>query len=178
MWASDLVTIFEGTALISAASAIFVSIFALIQLMHLEKHRNVEISMKLFEWAETDRLRKAFKWMDTKYQFKTYADFKLLEEKDVEASEYPFEVTAFFEQVGFLVEKKFVDLDVVADRLGHYVVLNWRKLEPWVMAIRHEKRDATYGEHFQRLHLQTVKYMRKRCESGETNFCTDIVHAT
>jgi hypothetical protein len=169
-----LVTIFEGTALISAASAVFVSIFAVIQLRHLEKHRNVEISMKLFEWAETDRLRKAFKWMDTKYQFKTYADFKLLEEKDVEASEYPFEVVAFFEQVGFLVEKKFVDLDVVADRLGHYLVLNWRKLKPWVIAMQQEKRDSTYGEHFQNLHQQTVKYMKKRCASGETNFCTDL----
>jgi hypothetical protein len=167
-----VVTIFEGTALISAASAIFVSIFAVAQLRHLEKHRNVEISMKLFEWAETDRLRKAFKWMDKTYQFKNYADFKLLEEKDVETAEYPFEVTAFFEQVGFLVEKKFIDLDVVVDRLGHYVVLNWRKLEPWVAAMKQEKHDPTYGEHFQNLYLHTVKYMNKRCASGESNFCT------
>jgi hypothetical protein len=169
-----LVTIFEGTAIISAASAIFVTIFAVIQLRHMEKHRNVEISMKLFEWAETDRLRKAFKWMDTKYHFKSYADFKLQEEKDVEASEYPFEVTAFFEQVGFLVEKKFIDLDVVVDRLGHYVIVDWRKLEPYVTAMKLEKQDSSYGEHFQHLYQMTVNYMRKRCASGETNFCTEL----
>lgn len=150
------------------------AIFTVMQLRHLEKHRNIEISMKLFEWAETDRLRKAFRWMDRKYTFKNYADFKLLEEKDVETIEYPSEVTSFFEQVGFLVEKKFVDLDVVVDRLGHYVVLNWRKLEPWVMAMRQEKRDPTYGEHFHRLYNQTVKYMQKRCLSGESNFCSDL----
>ena len=167
-----MVTIFEGTAIVSAASAILVSIFALIQLRHMEKHRNVDISMKLFEWAETDRLRKAFKWMDHKYQFTTLEAYKAWEEKDVEAGEYPVEVTAFFEQVGFLVSKKFVDLDVVADRLGHYIVLNWRKLEPWITAMQKEKHDSTYGEHFRHLYDQTIIYMKKRCAAGETNFCT------
>jgi hypothetical protein len=168
-----LVTIFEGTALISAASAIFVSIFAVIQLRHMEKHRNVDISMKLFEWAETDRLRKAFKWVDQNHQFKNYSEYKLREEKDPQAYEYPHEVTAFFEQVGFLVEKKFVDLDVVADRLGHYIVFDWRKLEPWIVAMREEKRDSTFGEHFQHLYSQTLKYFEKRCASGEAKFCTE-----
>jgi hypothetical protein len=169
-----VVSIIEDTAIISALAAILLAVFTVMQLRHLEKHRNVDISMKLFEWAETDRLRKAFRWMDRKYEFKSYADFKLIEEEDVEASEYPSEVTSFFEQVGFLVEKKFVDLDVVVDRLGHYVVLNWRKLEPWVMAMRGEKHDPTYGEHFHHLYNHTVKYMNKRCSSGETNFCTDL----
>jgi hypothetical protein len=169
-----LVTIFEGTAIVSAASAIFVSIFALAQLRHLEKHRNVEISMKLFEWAETDRLRRAFKWMDRQYPFKTYSEFKSFEEKDAEAAEYPFEVVGFFEQVGFLVEKKFIDLDVVVDRLGNSVIQNWRKLEPLIMGVRQERNDLGYGEHFLRLYNQTVKYMRKGCESGNNNFCTTL----
>ncbi len=169
-----MVTIFEGTAIISACSAIFVSIFAVIQLRHMEKHRNVDISMKLFEWAEADRLRKAFKWMDHNFKYTSFAEFKVWEEKDVEASEYPVEVTAFFEQVGFLVERKFVDLDVVADRLGHFVILNWQKLEPWIVAMREEKHDSTYGEHFQQLYYQTVSYMKKRCTSGEDNFCSEL----
>ena len=40
----------------------------------MEKHRNVDVSMKLFEWAETDRLRKAFKWLDNEFKFKNYED--------------------------------------------------------------------------------------------------------
>jgi hypothetical protein len=169
-----LVTILDETAVVSAVAAILLAVFTVIQLRHMEKHRNVDVSMKLFEWAETDRLRKAFRWMDKKYQFKNYPEYKLWEEKDIEASEYPFEVTAFFEQVGFLVERKFVDLDIVADRLGHYVILNWRKLEPWIAALQKEKKDSTYGEHFQHLYQLTFNYMKKRCAPGETNFCTDI----
>ncbi len=172
-----MVTLLEETALISAASAIFVVIFAVIQLRHLEKHRNVEISMKLFEWAENERLRKAFKWMDKTYQFTTFEAYKAWEEKEPDAGEYPAEIVAFFEHVGFLVEKKFVDLDVVADRLSHYVVLDWRKLEPWVVAMRTEMNDPIYGEHFQHLYKQILNYMKKRCVNGETNFCTELTNS-
>ena len=61
-------------------------------------------------------------------------------------SDYPHEVAAFFEQVGFLVEKKFVDLDVIDDRLGSYIVSNWKKREPWIMAVRKEESDQTFGD--------------------------------
>ena len=46
-----MVTILEETAVISAVSAIVLAIFAVIQLRHMEKHRNVDVTMKLFEWA-------------------------------------------------------------------------------------------------------------------------------
>ncbi len=141
----------------------------------MEKHRNVDVTLKLFEWAESDRLRKAFRWLDKEYAFKTYADYKLFEQNDVQASEYPFEIVTFFEQVGFMVEKKFVDHEVVVDRLSHYVLLNWRKLEPWIAGVRQEKNDPTYGEHFERLYSQTVRYLQKRCALGEAKFCTALV---
>lgn len=58
-----MVTITEDAAIISAVAAILLAIFTVIELRHLEKHRNVDISMKLFEWAQEDRLRKAFRWL-------------------------------------------------------------------------------------------------------------------
>jgi len=106
------------------------TVFALDQLRHMEKHRNVEISMKVFEWGENERLRKAMKWVEREFQFEDYEKFKAQEETDSEVSDHPYDVIAFFEQVGFLVEKKFVDLDVIDDRLGPYIVATWKKLEP------------------------------------------------
>jgi hypothetical protein len=156
-----LVTLVEDVAIISAVAGILLAFFTAMQLRHLEKHRNVDISMKLFEWAETDQLRKAFKYMDKKYQFTNYVEHKKLEEKDFEASEYPVEVMEFFEQVGFLITKKFVDLDVVADRLGHYIILNWQKLQPWIEGVRKETNDPSYGEHFENLFNLTVNYQNK-----------------
>jgi hypothetical protein len=157
-----LVTIIEYSAILSAVAAVFLTVFALDQLRHMEKHRNVDISMKLFEWSENERLRKAFKWIEKEFQFEDYEKYKAQEESNSEVSDYPYEVIAFFEQVGFLVEKKFVDLDVIDDRLGPYIVSNWKKLEPWIVAMRKERYDETFGEHFQELYERTTAYMKKR----------------
>jgi len=157
-----LATIIEWTAILSAMAAILLTIFGLDQLMHMEKHRNVEISMKLFEWSENERLRKALKWVEKEFQFEDYEKYTAQEEANEEVSDYPYTVTAFFEQVGFLVEKKFVDLDVIDDRLGPYIVSNWKKLEPWITAMRKERYDGTFGEHFQKLYGKTASYMKKR----------------
>ena len=156
-----LVSITEETAIVSASAAILLSVFAVVQLRHMEKHRNVDISMKLFEWAENDRLRKAFRWVEEEFHFEDYEKYKSEKKSSLEFSDYPFEVTAFFEQVGFLVQRKFVDLDVIEDRLGSHIVSNWKKLESWIMALRKEKGDETFGEHFQNLYLRTVDYMKR-----------------
>jgi hypothetical protein len=113
-----MVTIVDFTAIISAGAGLLLAVFAVIQLLHMEKHRNIEISMKLFEWAENERLRKAFRWVEEEFQFEDYEKYRADKKDSFEVSDYPYEVTAFFEQTGFLVDKKFVDLDVVDDRLG------------------------------------------------------------
>jgi hypothetical protein len=154
-----MLSVADYTAIISAAGIILGTVFVLFQLRHMEMHRNVEISMKLFEWAENERLRKALRWIEDKFQFEDYDKYRAQREASFEASDYPYEVAAFFEQVGFLVEKKFVNLDVIDDRLGSHIVSNWKKLEPWILALRKEKGDETFGEHFQKLYHKTIEYM-------------------
>lgn len=61
-----------------------------------------------------------------------------------------------------MVKKRFVDLDVIVDRLGHYIVSNWKKLEPWIFVLRKEKGDTTFGEHFQELYTETIKFLKGR----------------
>ncbi len=156
-----MVTLIEWATIATALAGISATAFILLQLRHMEKHRNLEISMTLFEWAESDRLRKAFRWIEQEFQFEDYEKYKVQERNDIGASDYPYEVAAFFEQVGFLVDRKFVDLDVVVDRLGSYVISNWKKLEPWITALRKEKSDKTFGEHFQRLYQKTIEYMKR-----------------
>ena len=154
-----MASITDWAAVISAVTGVSAAIFILLQLRHMEQHRNMEISMKLFEWAESDRLRKAFRWVEEEFQFEDYQKHRSQEKASLEVGDYPYEVTAFFEQVGFMVDKKFVDLDVIVDRLGNYIVSNWEKLEPWVLALRKEKGDSTFGVHFQELYVKTIDYL-------------------
>ena len=153
-------SIIDVTAIISALAGLILASFAVIQLRHLEQHRNVDISMKLFEWAESDRLLRRFRWVDDEFRFEDYKDKTIGENKSSELSDYPYEVTAFFEHVGFLVSRDFVDVDVIKDWLGPYIISNWRKLEPWIEYIRKEKGDDTFGEHFQLLSREVTKSMR------------------
>ena len=118
--------------------------------------------MKLFEWAETDRLRKAFRWVEKEFQFEDLNRYKAEVEENFEVSDYPYQIEAFFEEVGFLVNKNLVDIDVIVDRLGSYIISNWDKLKPWIIAIRKERNDRTFGEHLQKLYKKTLAYM-KRC---------------
>ena len=156
-----MLSISDDAAIISAIGVVLGVVFVVIQLRHMEMHRNLDISMKLFEWAESDRLRKAFRWIENEFQFQDYDKYKAQEATDSEASEYPYEATAFFEQIGFLVEKRFVDLDIIDDRLGSHIVSNWKTLEPWIMAVRQEKENNEFGRHFQRLYERTIEYMKE-----------------
>jgi hypothetical protein len=153
-------SIVEWTAILSAVAGISATFFILIQLKHMDKHRDLEISMKLFEWAETESLRKAFRWVEKEFQFENYAKYKSEIEENFEVSDYPYRVEAFFEEAGFLVTKKFVDIDVIVDRLGAYIISNWKKLEPWILTMRKERGDKTFGEHFQKLYQKTIAYMK------------------
>ena len=49
------VSILELTAVVSAAAGFLLADFAVVQLRHMEKHGNGDISMKFFEWAENER---------------------------------------------------------------------------------------------------------------------------
>jgi hypothetical protein len=155
-----MVTLIEWTAILSALAGISATVFILLQLRHMDLHRDLEISMKLFDWAETEGLRRAFGWVEREFRFEDYEKHKAGVEENFEVSDYPYQVEAFFEEVGFLVNKKFVDIDVIVDRLGAYIISNWKKLEPWILAMRKERGDRTFGEHFQKLYEKTVAYMK------------------
>ena len=156
-----MVTLIDATAVLSSLAGIAATLFVIIQLGHMDKHKDLEISMKLFEWAETDRLRKALRWIEKEFHFENFDKYKAEVEEDFEVSDYLYQVEAFFEEVGFLVSKKLVDIDVIIDRLGSYIVSNWNKLQPWTIALSKERNDKTFGEHFEELYKRTVAYMKK-----------------
>jgi hypothetical protein len=156
-----MVTIVEWTAILSALAGISAVISLIIELRHMDKHKDLEISMKLFEWAETDSLRKAFRWVEKNFRFEDLDKYKTEVEGNIEVSDYPYQIEAFFEEVGFLVNKNLVDIDVIVDRLGSYIISNWDKLKPWIFALRKERNDRTFGEHFEKLYKKTLAYMKK-----------------
>jgi hypothetical protein len=156
-----MLTITDWAAIATAIASALAATFFLFELRHMNKHRDLEITMKLFEWAETDRLRKAFRWVEKEFEFESFEKYKVDMADKLEVGDYAYQVEAYFEEVGFLVNKSFVDIDVIVDRLGGYIISNWRKLEPWIHAMRKARDDETFGEHFELLYMKTSTYMKK-----------------
>lgn len=154
-------TIIDWAIIITAILTGLGVVFVLFELRHMSKHRDLEITLKLFEWAENESLRKAFRWVDKEFAFESFEKYNREVSKVFEVNDYPYQVESYFEEVGFLVNKRFVDIDLIVDRFGGYIISNWQKLEPWILAMRKEKADETFGEHFEMLHNKTLAYMKK-----------------
>lgn len=73
-----MVTLTEWTAIVSAAPEISATVFITLQLRHIESHRNLEISMKLFEGSESERLLDGSK---TSFSLKTTRSTRLKKRK-------------------------------------------------------------------------------------------------
>src|SRR5512141_1458233 len=98
-------SITDWAAVFTAIASALAALFFLFELRHMNKHRDLEITMKLFEWAETDRLRKAFRWVEKEFEFESLEKYKVDVADNFEVSDYPYQVEAYFEEVGFLVNK-------------------------------------------------------------------------
>jgi len=150
-----MTTLIEWSSVLTSLAGVLAAILVLLELRRMDKHKDLEITMKLFEWAETDRLRKALKWVENEFRFEDYKSKKAALENDSEVSDYLFQVEAFFEEVGFMVNKNFVDIDVITDRLGAFIISDWKKLEPWILDMRKERSDKTFANIFK-------NYIRKQ----------------
>jgi hypothetical protein len=129
------------------------ALFILYQIHHMRMARNLEVTMRMFEWSESNRMREALRWVSTKFDFEAY-----LKQNDDERSEYPGIVIAFFEQAGILIQKRLVNEDVVIDHLSVSALRSWKHLEPMIRHQREHQGEERFGEHFEFLHERAQAY--------------------
>jgi hypothetical protein len=145
-------------ATISSMLAFWVTaLFILYQIRHMQVGRNVEVTMRMFEWAESNRMREAIRWVATKFEPQAF-----LNQPESDRSDAPGMLIAFFEQAGIMVQKRFVNEDVVLDHLARHVVANWNRLKPLIEHERRQLNDDRVGEHFEYLYRRAVAYEAKQ----------------
>jgi hypothetical protein len=144
-------------ATISSMVAFWVTaLFILYQIRHMQVARNVEVTMRMFEWAESSRMREAMRWVATKFDAQSY-----LSQPEDERSDYPDVLIAFFEQAGIMLQKRFVNEDVVLDHLALNAVANWNRLKPLIEHERRQTGDDRVGEHFEFLYQRAKVHEAK-----------------
>jgi hypothetical protein len=125
----------------------------LYQIRHMQADRNVEVTMRMFEWAESNRMREAIRWVVTEFDLRTW-----LEQPESERSDFPGLVIAFFEQAGVMIQKRLINEDVVIDNLAASAIRTWERLKPWVELERRQHQDERFGEHFEFLYNRAQAY--------------------
>lgn len=148
-------------AVVSSAAFVFTAVFVLYQVVHMRVACDVEISMKLFEWAESERHRAALRWVQKEFVFTDYDQFVSEYERRPDVEDAVLCVLSFFEHVGLLVEKRFVNVDVVMDHLGFEIVICWRKLASLIRAWRDAQENAHVGRHFEMLYHKAEAYVER-----------------
>ena len=104
-----------------------------------------------------DRMREAMRWLATKFEPQAF-----LNQPESDRSDSPGMLIAFFEQAGIMIQKRFVNEDVVLDHLARHVVANWNKLKPLIEHERRQLNDDRVGEHFEYLYRRAVAYEAKQ----------------
>jgi hypothetical protein len=141
-------------ATISSMIAFWVTaLFILFQIRHMNRSRNLEVTMRMFEWSESNRMREAIRWATTEFDLESY----LMQPKHAR-SEYPGILVAFFEQAGVMIQKRLVDEDIVLDHLAVSAVEVWKRLQPLVQNWRERMNDERVGEHFEYLYERALEY--------------------
>ena len=138
---------------ISSISAVLTAIgvltgvtFGIIQLRNLARTRYMDLLLRFYEAWYTKDFQAEYRRIFTA-QFKDYDDYM----KRYGWGE-GFAVTGWFELLGIMLRKKYVDLDFVYDFLRHSIKLIWEKMQPVFEGYRKVIDDPTYYEHFEYLY--------------------------
>ena len=145
----DLLQVLEGAAYVGFIAG---AIFAVLELRGIGRDRRVGMVVDMYSsFVETD-MAEAYSKVITG----TYGSAEDIEQKCSHSS--LAKIAGFFEGVGYISRKKFVDPSVVMDFLP--VVAVWNKMQPWVMYDR-ERTSPTQWVEFEYLARATEAYDAK-----------------
>ena len=108
------------------------------QLKQNHELATVDLITKIYDFANSQEVQKA--WMTVLgTDLKSYEDFERLPEDKQLAFH---QIASLFESLGLLVEKGFVNQELVDDMFA--TQLAWQKLEPFVMGMRRKYSSEDY----------------------------------
>lgn len=108
--------------------------------------QDVTVALTLFDRSTSAEMHEASSWVKNKMpEDFTYQDFlnKPEERKKLEILWY------YFEFLGVLVNRKYINEDIVFDQQGSFIVGMWEKTREVIKARREDKNAPMYMENFE-----------------------------
>jgi len=128
------------------------------QVVQNNKLANMDMVMRIYEFANSMEVQRSFLTV-LREKITSFEDFeKLPEEKQLAF----LQIASLFESLGFLVEKGFVQADIIDDMFATKLV--WETVNPFIMGLRNRYAAEDYYFFFEKLY--------DRLSKGETGSVT------
>jgi hypothetical protein len=156
-----MVDIQTVSILVTSAGLLIAALYYALQIRHQTKIRQTDLLVRLCSTVGTKEWMEA--WGNVcAYDMKTINFEKVwMENRFVDYNI----MVVFFEELGILVQKKLLDMDLVENPLHGYVETMWERLKPPTMECRKVMNDPRLGANWEYLYHE----FRKREQVGVKN---------
>lgn len=154
------------STIVAAAGVLIGVVLTVQELRHLVKQRQTDLIVKLSNDVSTNKEFVKAVVDILQAQFNDYDDFvkkygEPISKNDVAPSFIM--LSSFYEQIGVLLKKGLIDIDVIIDLFPVEPI--WEKLKPLIEHMRKKYHSPRYYEWFEYLHNE----MKKREQRGVKN---------
>jgi hypothetical protein len=143
-----------AAAVIQAVVVVIAAIYALGQVRESKKSRSADIALHLFERlhnrSASERRRTLYQEIPAAYPTLTYEQDRIVQD-----------VISDFYMVGYLVEEKLLDFELVAGLYYGSVIRTWQVTEQYIMHER-SRRGTAYAHYFESLYRRCREYQLAR----------------
>ena len=118
--------------------------------------RQAQLLMQLYAHLREDKFNTQFSEL-RKYELRDYDDYREKVDGDIEFRAMLNYVCSFFEGVGVLVHRNFLDPQLVDDLMSSYIFLTWEKIGPYIKEIRLRRNRPELWDKFEYLYEEVMK---------------------
>ena len=149
---------------IASASIVIAAIYYVLQLRHQTRMRQTDLVMRLYSTYDSLEFLEAWNRMF----FTEDGDYDSFLKKLGGKRHIVSFVCMFFEEVGVLLHKGLIDIDLVDELFGDSIQLTWEKLKNFIGEARKRYRPGAYL-HFEYLYNEMKKREQQLQQRGVEN---------
>jgi len=156
---------------IASVGVFAAAIYYIFQIRHQEKMRHLDLFMRLYStWGSKDMLDAHRRFVVI--EVKDYDSFVKKHGPMTKSSQIHTDIDQigwFFNLMGFLVKEKIVQIKLVDELLGYWVIKNWESIEPLVYGWRKQYNIPESYQWFEYLYNEMQKREKKLQQKGGKN---------
>src|ERR1039457_73712 len=130
------------SAFVALAGVVFISY----QIVLVRRSHQTSTFLKILDMARDKNFAEAVNWV--KYKMDTSINYDTARANDQAWSNIS-QVIHFFESLGILVQRNFINRDLVFDQMGTWIAGTWSKVKPLIVVHRATKGYPEYAENFE-----------------------------